>query len=73
MKIYRPDSPIEKKLQQVENLLTKLKLSIEWDGYRLNVIDSEYLAKGYIHDTESRDDSTSLPRGFESERIVFDD
>lgn len=69
--VYKTDSNIEKKLQQVESLLRGLNLTIEWNSDGLNIVEGAEDLRVRIMDTESRDATTTLPRMFESERLVI--
>jgi hypothetical protein len=73
MRLFRVDSPLELKLQKVEALLQELGLSLNFDGYSLTITDSKSPASGFIVDSESGEKAFSLPRGFESERIGWEE
>ena len=73
MKVFKEDSEFEKKLQQVENLMRDLGISIEvvpgglgvtFQGKNTTPIET------HVMDIESWTLTSSLPRGFESERLV---
>ena len=70
MKLFRVDSPLEQKLQKVESLLRELNLRIEFNGYQMDIIDGNGGGAGFVMDVENRDNSFSLPRFVESERLV---
>lgn len=70
MNLFRFDSPLEQKLQKVEALLQELNLRIEFTGYQMDIIDGNGGGAGFVMDIENRDNSRSLPRFVESERLV---
>lgn len=74
MKIYKTESPFEKKVQQVEALMLSLGLSIEWTHHGFQITDSsdkENNKTAIITDTEGRDTVTQFPRVFEHERLAL--
>lgn len=72
MKVYKFDSPIEQKVQQVEKLMNDLGISLRWNGFELEVVEGQK-QMGVMRDTDGRDATTCFPRMFESERIILTD
>ena len=71
MKIYKEDSPLEKKVQQVENLMRKLDLTFECSN-GIQISDDKTGAEGTIIDQEHPGHPTSIfPRFTDSERIAL--
>jgi hypothetical protein len=70
MNIFKEQAPIEVKLKKVEELMRELQLHIEWNTNGFKVTNQESGQFGYIQDIESTGPPSSLPRTFESERLV---
>jgi hypothetical protein len=68
MKMFKKDSELEKKVQQVEKLMKELGIQLHY-GYRGLKIVTEH-GSYPIRDTESSDTSVQFPRAFESERLI---
>jgi len=71
MKIFKETAPIEQVLRKLEVFMEKNGIKLDFNGYQLNVtVDN---STGYVKDVESGENSFSLPRLVESEKIVFND
>ena len=69
MKIFKPNSPVEKALQKIEALMYDEQISLDWDGFRFRV-SFEGKDVGFLIDTENQLDAPrTFPRFLESERV----
>ena len=68
MQVYKEDSNIEDALQQVEALMQKLGMTMDFGG-RVCIFHGD--KSGYLMDSENREETYTLPRSFESERIAL--
>jgi len=69
MKVLKTDSPNEKALQEVEDLLLKYNMSISYAG--LGILITVNKKDYHIIDLDSFENSQELPRTFDTERIVL--
>lgn len=69
MKIVKPNSPLEQKLQQVEHLMKQLGLTIHKGNYGLEIIHNGNFYS--IVDLESNEGVNMLPRMSESDCLTI--
>lgn len=70
-RVYTEDSELSKKVEQVEDLMNKLNLTLTVFDDRFVVYDTTdgHHAEAVLVNTETNEFSTSFPRIFESERL----
>ena len=61
MKRLTKNHPLDQKLRKLEMFMYELNISIEFDGYHLNVIDKENGDTAQYRDTESWDNLDEFP------------
>jgi hypothetical protein len=52
---------LTKKLRKLESFMDALKISIEWDGYHMKVIDTETGTIAFYRDAESGEHLPDMP------------
>lgn len=73
MKVLKENSEIERRFQQIEQLMDELELHIDFNGINSILTDKKNNREYLLVDIEgpSRDSVLSLPRSIESERIII--
>ena len=69
-KVFKPDSAIEIALREVESVMHKYNMRLEFRGY--DTIITVGNQSGFIRDVSNDENSFCLPRSVEEERIVCD-
>jgi len=65
---YKENSELEQKVQQIEELMDKLQISLS-QGYNGIIISYQSKDVAVIQDTEQPDITTTFPRTFDTERL----
>lgn len=61
--------PLTKKLRELEEFMGEKKISIEWNGIRIILIDNVTGEEAYIQDNESNENCVEIPWGCETKLV----
>ena len=62
--------PLTQKVEKLEKFMNDLGISFEWDGYHMNITDTETNVSAVYRDKESGEEVTTIPYGYEVKLVV---
>ena len=62
--------PLSKKVNELEVFMQEKGMKLDWDGYHLNVIDTETNVSAVYREKESGSELTEFPYMFETKLII---